>query len=162
MCKLSCEIETPFAMGSSSLTTKWHENWSRAICTEERASIGTSAVASYWIVDPKNRIVLAKFGSRLTMADAEQYAADLRNNPAFDPSFSELSDLTEVVDAEIDYASAARFARESDPFSHQSKRAIIAPRPAIFALARMYRLIRNDENIVLFKTIEEAKRWLGL
>ena len=27
---------------------------------------------------------------------------------------------------------------------------------------RMYKLIRNDENIVLFKTIDEAKRWLGL
>jgi hypothetical protein len=27
---------------------------------------------------------------------------------------------------------------------------------------RMYKLIRNDENIVGFKTIDEAKRWLGL
>jgi hypothetical protein len=119
-------------------------------------------VASYWIVDPKNRVVLAKFGRRLTVADVEHYAADLRKNPAFHPSFSELSDLTEVENPQIDYASAARFARESDPFSHASKRAIVAPKRAICEVARMYQLIRNDENIVLFKTVDEAKRWRGL
>lgn len=117
---------------------------------------------SSWIVDPKNQIVIAKFGGRLTIADAEHYAADLRNNPAFDPRFSELSDLTEVENPQIDYASAARFALDSDPFSHDSKRAIITSTPPMYALARMYQLIRNDENIVLFKTLDEAKRWLGL
>jgi hypothetical protein len=119
-------------------------------------------VANYWIVDPKHRIVIAKFGGDLTMADAERFAADLRNNPAFDPSFSELSDLTEVENPQIDYASAARFARESDPFSHESRRAIVAPRRSVYEVARMYQLIRNDENIVLFKTMDEAKGWLGL
>ena len=119
-------------------------------------------MASYWIVDPKNRVVLAKFGSPLTVADVENYAADLRKNPAFHPSFSELSDLTEVEAPQIDYAAAARFACESDPFSHKSKRAIIAPNPATYEMARMYQRIRNDENIVLFKTVDEARRWLGL
>jgi hypothetical protein len=119
-------------------------------------------VTNYWIVDSKNRIVIAKFGGRLTIADAERFAADLRNNPAFEPSFSELSDLTEVDDPQIDYASAVRFARYTDPFSHASKRAVVAPKPAMYNIARMYQLIRNDENIVLFKTVDLAKGWLGL
>jgi hypothetical protein len=119
-------------------------------------------VANYWIVDSKNRVVIAKFGGRLTIAEAEQYAADLRNNSSFDPSFSELADMTEVEDPQIDYASAARFARDIDPFSHTSKRAVVAPRPPMYETARMYKLIRNDENIALFKTIDEAKNWLGL
>jgi hypothetical protein len=95
-------------------------------------------------------------------AEAEQYAADLRNNSSFDPSFSELADMTEVEDPQIDYASAARFARDIDPFSHTSKRAVVAPRPPMYETARMYKVIRNDENIALFKTIDEAKNWLGL
>jgi hypothetical protein len=53
-------------------------------------------VANYWIVDSKDRIVIAKFGGRLTIAEAEQYAADLRNSSSFDPSFSELADMTEA------------------------------------------------------------------
>jgi hypothetical protein len=32
----------------------------------------------------------------------------------------------------------------------------------VYEVARMYQLIRNDENIVLFKTMDEAKGWLGL
>ena len=119
-------------------------------------------VANYWIVDSKNRIVIAKFGGRLTIAEAEHYADDLRNNTAFDPSFSELADMTEVEDPQINYASAAQFARERDPFSHESKRAVVAPKRAMYETAKMYKLIRKDENIVLFKTVDEAKDWLGL
>jgi len=85
--------------------------------TKLRRSFG-----EHWIVDSKKRIVFAKFGGLLTMADAERFATDLRNNPAFDPSFSE---LTEVENPQIDFASAARFARYSNPFSHESKRAIV-------------------------------------
>jgi hypothetical protein len=103
-----------------------------------------------------------KYGGRLTVADAERYATDLRNNPAFDPTFSELADLSEVDDPQIEYSSAARFARYTDPFSHESKRAVVATKPAVYEIARRYQLIRNDENIVLFKTIEDAKSWLGL
>jgi len=119
-------------------------------------------VANYWIVDPKNRIVIAKFGGNLTVADAARFAADIRNNPAFDPSFSELSDLTEVENPQIDYASAVTIARYIDPFSHEARRAIVAPRRSVYEVARMYQLIRNDENIFLFKTIDEARDWLGL
>ena len=61
-----------------------------------------------------------------------------------------------------DYASAAQFARERDPFSHESKRAVVAPKRAMYETAKMYKLIRKDENIVLFKTVDEAKDWLGL
>ena len=119
-------------------------------------------MANYWIVDPKNRIVIAKFGGNLTVADAARFAADIRNNPAFDPSFSELSDLTEVENPQIDYASAVTIARYIDPFSHEARRAIVAPRRSVYEVARMYQLIRNDENIFLFKTIDEARDWLGL
>ena len=114
-------------------------------------------VANYWIVDSKNRIVIAKFGGRLTIAEAEHYAADLRNNTSFDPSFSELADMTEVENPQINYASAARFARESDPFSHASKRAVVASKRATYEIAQMYKLIRKDENIALFKTVDDAK-----
>ena len=119
-------------------------------------------MANYRIVDSKNRIVSANFGRRLTMSDAERFATDFRNNPAFDPSFSELSDLTDVEDPQIDFASAARFARYSDPFSHESKRAIVAPKLLMYETALMYKSIRNDENIAVFMTVDEAKSCLGL
>jgi len=128
----------------------------------EVTTLPGGALANYWIVDSKNRVVFAKFGRRLTMADAERFATDLRNNPAFDPSFSELSDLTEVENPQIDFASAARFARYSDPFSHESKRAIVAPKLAMYETVLMYKTIRNDENIAVFMTVDKAKSWLGL
>jgi len=105
----------------------------------EVTTLSGGALANYRIVDSKNRIVSANFGRRLTMSDAERFATDFRNNPAFDPSFSELSDLTDVEDPQIDFASAARFARYSDPFSHESKRAIVAPKLVMYETALMYK-----------------------
>jgi hypothetical protein len=58
-------------------------------------------VANYWIVESKNRVVIAKFGGRLTIAEAEQYAADLRNNSSFE-SFDRLRYATSSCAAEFE------------------------------------------------------------
>jgi len=64
--------------------------------------------------------------------------------------------MTEVEDRRINYASVARFARESDPFSHESKRPVVAPKRAMYEIAQMYKLIRKDETLSVLPLIEMA------
>jgi hypothetical protein len=47
-------------------------------------------------------------------------------------------------------------------FSHESKRAVVASKRVMYVIAQMYKLIRKDDNIALFKTVGVAKAWLGL
>jgi hypothetical protein len=120
-------------------------------------------VPAHFNVDSKRRLVTVRFDSEVTVQDVVQYLESLKANPAFEPDFFELVDLTQVMSSEVDFQAAMMLAHEADPFSRKARRAFVAPRAATFRTVRMYQMARGDEgSIAVFPTMDEAKHWLDI
>ena len=120
-------------------------------------------VPAHFNVDSERRLVTVRFDSEVTLQDVVQYLESLKANPAFDPGFSELVDLTQVMSSEVDFQAAMMLSHEVDPFSRKARRAFVAPRVATFRTVRMYQMARGDDgSIAVFRTMDEAKHWLNI
>jgi len=114
-------------------------------------------------IDANARLVSVKFSGNLALNDLRSYISALRQDPNFDPEFSELVDLTAVTSTEIDTAKSALLSEAADPFSRQSKRAFVVQNEAVYHVVRIYQMMREGEDaagIKLFRTLEEARVWL--
>jgi hypothetical protein len=120
-------------------------------------------VPAHFNVDSERGLVTGRFDSEVTVQDIVQYLESLKANPAFEPDFSELVDLTQVMSSEVDFQAAMMLAHDVDPFSRKARRAFVAPRAATFGTVRMYQMARGDEgSIAVFRTMDEAKHWLNI
>ena len=114
-------------------------------------------------IDTVHRIVFTRgFG---VVADEELllHNIDLMADPAFDPTFDQLLDFTEVTGADIQSETIRRIARKRI-FDLSSRRAIVVNTNLKFGFARMFQNLRlpEDENIKIFWNLSEARNWLGL
>jgi hypothetical protein len=142
-------------------TDDWaSEGWSR--CKTNSASRPSPLSATYSI-DVQKRFVLVKFTGRVTFDDIEDYALDLRANPRFSPSLSEIIDLRDVEKVELSPKQAMNLADRVDPFSLGSRRAFVAQSQAQINVSHMHRILRPEgDNIRVFFSIDEARRWIGV
>lgn len=113
-----------------------------------------------FIIDCEHRLVLTKFGKCLTVADVQLYVQQLRADPSFDPSFSEIADISSVKDLPLEGHDFLALADRVDPFSFESKRAFVAQTPEQRHAARMHQLLRSQRNFEIFETLEQAKNWI--
>jgi len=104
--------------------------------------------------------VIAKFAGRLTAADIQSYVQDLRAHPNFDSSFSEIADISEVIELPLEVAEVLELADRIDPFSLDSKRAFVAQSSLQKHAAKMHQVLRSQRNFRIFKTLEEAEGWI--
>jgi hypothetical protein len=111
-------------------------------------------------VDPERRLVIVTFGKKLTVKDIERYAAILRANPIFQPSFSEIADLSQVEEIDLQADEFIRLADQIDPFSTDARRAFVARTSIQNHAARMHKILRTQRNIEIFWTVAEATRWI--
>lgn len=128
--------------------------------SESRAGGGNQSAVRFTI-DGKRRTVLVRFSGRLTAADIQSYVQQLRAHPSFDPTFSEIADISEVEDIPLEVFDFMQLADHTDPFSAESKRAFVARSSAQEHAARMHRILRNQGHFEIFRTLEEAKRWVA-
>jgi len=112
------------------------------------------------VVDSARRRVVVKFGKRLTAADIQKYAFWLVAHPSFAPDFSEIVDLTGVEDLDLKADDFLKLADQIDPFSATAKRAFVAQNSTQHHAARMHKILRPEGNIRIFRSFEEAERWL--
>lgn len=109
----------------------------------------------------EEQLVTVKFGARVSIREIAAYAEALRADPRFEPGFSELIDLTEVEEFQIDAEEAMALADRIDPFSIRARRAFVVRTEAQFHIARMHQLLRGTErNIGIFAFEEEARLWV--
>ena len=87
----------------------------------------------------------------------------LLDDPNFDPSYNQLIDLRDVTDFSV-LANEIRTLSMHEIFSERSRRAIVAEKDASFGMARMYEMYgeTNPDQIMVFRDMAEARRWLGL
>ena len=113
-------------------------------------------------VDPVKRRVTTTGRGKLVFEQMMGSAAAMRDDPALDPTFTELVDITEVdsVDLTAEQIEALAEIRIFDP---KSRRAIVAPRPLYFGMARMYEAhhsAKAEATVRVFTDRDEAVKWL--
>jgi hypothetical protein len=117
--------------------------------------------AAECVVDSGRRLVTVKFGKKLTFGDIERYAKRLLSNPSFQPDYSEIIDLTEVEELDLQADEFLKLSDKTDPFSPSAKRAFVVRTSTQNHAARMHKVLRTQRNIEIFRSIEEAERWVA-
>jgi hypothetical protein len=115
-------------------------------------------------IDTSKRMVFSIAYGNLTDQDVYAHLEKLRNDPDFDPEFSQLADLTNVTHID-DLSTEAIYAlAEKDPFDIGSQRAFVAPYNPEFNTFRIYEILTtvHKDVVVVFKDMEEAYEFLNL
>jgi len=115
----------------------------------------------HYVLDPGKRLVSVKFQRKVTVHDIEKYAASLRADPRFKPEFSEIVDLTEVAEIDLQPDEFIRLADKIDPFSENARRAFVVRDEIQHHAARMHKILRSQRSFSIFRSIDAAKRWIG-
>lgn len=117
---------------------------------------------AFFKIDKEHRLVMTTVSGVFTVADVLAHQASLRKHPDFDPSFSQLMDFTHVTSVELKREDVQRVAQES-VFSPNSRRALVTNNDAVFGLARMFEMLREnmgEKGIRVFRNLDEALDWV--
>ena len=85
------------------------------------------SVAVQHDIDTERRLITVHFGKKLTVRDIERYATMLRTNPKFQATFSEIADLTQVEEVDLQADEFLRLADKIDPFFNGSQAGVRRP-----------------------------------
>jgi len=117
---------------------------------------------AFFEIEKHHRLVITSASGVVTMAEALAHNQKLRKDPDFDPSFSQLIDLSNVTKIELNREDILTLAQ--DPIlSDNSRRAILATGDLTFGLARMFEMFRESkgkETIRVFRNRDEARAWV--
>ena len=113
-------------------------------------------------IDKLRRLVITTGTGPLLVTDALAHQKSLRNDPDFDPTYSQLMDLTEMTAFNIGLDEMHKLT-QMWVFSPQSRRAILVGVDLTYGLARMFEMLRENAGefgIRIFRNREEALRWV--
>lgn len=114
-------------------------------------------------VDAEHGVVITRCSGHVTRNDVMNSIASLRKNPGFRPNFRQLINLMDALKFDLDFKDLYGIRQIYDPFSSESRRAIVAPQGgAGYGLARMYQAIVDSEHMEVFVSLLDAISWLGL
>jgi hypothetical protein len=116
----------------------------------------------YYKIDKESRLVMSTGSGVLTVADSLAHQDELLKDPEFDPSFSQLMDLTHITKLEHTSDDVRRVAERS-VFSPHSRRAILVSADVTFGVARMFEMLREtlgEKGIRVFRELDEALEWV--
>jgi hypothetical protein len=118
--------------------------------------------ASYSI-DRERRLVVSRRWGVLTDEDLQDDYAHLAADPAFDPSFRQLIDLSEVTQVHITPAVVA-LTGGSKLFDPSAPRAFVAPSELQYDMARLYTIRAQlvGQTVQAFRSEADAREWLGV
>jgi hypothetical protein len=117
-----------------------------------------------YTIDKTQRMVFSKAYGILTDQDIISHQKMLRDDPDFDPSFSQLVDCTKVIKADDLSTDAIYELARRNLFGAESQRAFVAPKKLLYGLFRMFQILTNDypDELVVFKDLTEAREYLKL
>ncbi len=112
-------------------------------------------------IDPDRGVITTRVKGRTSAAEVLAHQEVLADDPAFDPDFHHLFDLTEAETLEISSEQIRSLASVSI-FSPSSRRAVVAPRDLLYGLSRMYEGFRDlaQDRLQIFRSRPEALAWL--
>jgi ATP phosphoribosyltransferase regulatory subunit HisZ len=116
----------------------------------------------FYKIDKQRRLVMSTAAGVLSKADVLWHQDQLLKDPDFDPSFSQLSDLTHVTRFDVT-AAGMREMTARTIFSSESRRAVIVKNELGYGLSRMFEILREskgERGIRVFRNLEEALDWI--
>jgi len=116
---------------------------------------------AHYTIDKDRRLVMSTAKGAFTMADALTHGKALLQDPDFDPSFSQLFDLTQITEWKVEPDEVRRFAQYT-VFSAHSRRAFLVASDLVFGYMRMFEMLRDsrgEEGIRVFRNRDEAMAW---
>jgi hypothetical protein len=103
-------------------------------------------------------VVIARFGECLTAA---AFRATCKASAPIAVSIRRfLKSPTSATSRPLEASDFLTLADRIDPFSLQSKRAFVAQTSPQKHAAWMHKILRNQRNFGIFKTLEEAEDWI--
>ncbi len=116
-------------------------------------------------IDPQARRIETRLSGCVTEKTLHEYYRALYQHEHFDPSFSEIFDLTSVTEIKLaaDELRSFSFTTAVNTCKGEPVRvAIVAPTELAFGLARMYELLQSESKnaIGVVRTRVEAEAWL--
>ena len=115
-------------------------------------------------IDKSKRMVFSLAYGNLTDPDVFKHQDKLRNDPDFEPSFSQLVDCTNVTHIDDLSLKALSVLADRDPFGLGSQRAFVAPRNPDYDVFRLYELLTtvHKDVVVVFRDMSKAHKFLNL
>lgn len=112
-------------------------------------------------IDPERKLVITRGRGVVTDDDLLGHQRDLLADPDFDGSFGQLARYDEIERFDVS-ADAVRTLAAPKMYGPGVKRAFVVPSDVAFGLARMFQTLRDQmpEQIGVFRTLEEAERWI--
>lgn len=114
-------------------------------------------------IDKQKRLVRSVAWGEVTIDDLRNHQRSLLAHPDFNPDFDQLYNLEGVTSAELT-GDQIRSLALLGVFSSSSRRAIVAPAPSVFGMARMfetyYSMIDNPASVEVFRDESSALQWL--
>jgi hypothetical protein len=118
-------------------------------------------VAVQSFVDAAHRVVVTMASGDVTLSDAIGACTALRENPAFEPGFVHVGDLSRVSRLQLGISEIYEVFR-NDPFANVARRAVVAPRAGhTQAMARVYQSLVPGSMLEIFSSLAEALAWIG-
>jgi hypothetical protein len=117
---------------------------------------------AFYKIDKERKLVMTTYSGVLMIAESLGHQEKLPKDPDFDPSFSQLFDVTHVTEVQLTAEDVRTLARTS-VFSPDSRRAILVDSDLKFGLARMFEVLRDtmgEKGIRVFRNLEDALDWI--
>ncbi len=124
--------------------------------------VAENSMAAYFRIDKERRLVMTTATGVLTFADGLAHQDRLMTDPDFDPSFSQLMDLTHVTKIELGSEDVRRLAEKS-VFAPDARRAILVNCDVVFGLAQKFVAFREslgEKGLRVFRSVDEALSWV--
>jgi hypothetical protein len=118
-------------------------------------------------IDPDTRVVWATGSGNLTRAEILEGLVGMVGDPLFEPGCAQLCDLRDVTGVEVAGRELRQIVAEASALGSRlgsGKLAIVAERPVVYGLSRMYEVFTEDLGIEAktFRDRDEAMKWLGI
>ena len=117
-----------------------------------------------YIIDKSLRMVFTKAYGDVFDQEAYAHQDKLRDDPDFDPSFSQLIDSTNITNVQNFSLEAIYTLAKRNPFSAGSRRAFVATNRLLYVMGHVFEAITRDnpDEVVIFKDLTEARKFLKL
>ena len=114
-------------------------------------------------IDPELRLVTSRLWGPVTEDEVHEHNLKLRTDPAFDPGYRQIADMTGITEILVGTSTINETAIDQF-FNPGTRRAFVASNEAVFGMARMFALQAEGlgQTIEVFRDLRRAEEWLGL
>jgi hypothetical protein len=134
----------------------------RAPCKNSRRVPRREAMPMHYTIDPARRLVLCIAEGRYTDDDARAHQEKLRKDPAFDPTFDQIIDMTRTTEIALTPGCLSDLIT-TQPFKIGVRRAMIVANPVQYGTSRMIGGMAGARttHFRIFSTQAEALAWFA-